>query len=322
MSSKTIEHYLANPDELPTDVAEIDALLANQGGETGTTDAEPEVKGDVTPASSSQTEDETTGVEPAEEAPIASKDGKHTIPYAVLATEREKRVAAERMQQELMQRLQDIETKMATGQSVVVEQQQVADLLDEQSTQDILADFPSLKPMVDYTKTLERKVAEFEQRFQQVEELEYRRLEEQAGKARDDVRREIDANPTLSFWEAKDTDRWQAAVEADQQLRNMPINQKLSMRERFEKVVAVVEAIYGPTELPPEFAPKQQPKPKLTEKVDVAPLQPKTIGELPGGMAPKADDLESLLEQSSTAIAAKLDKMTPDQIASLVARLG
>ena len=327
MNSKTIEHYLANPDEMPTDMAEIEALMS--ASEQAETEAEAvpeeaEVKTDETPAPSSQTE-EPEAEAPGEEveAPIASKDGKHTIPYAVLVTEREKRAAAERMQQELMQRLQDIEAKLAQGQNVKVEQQEVADLISDEDTQNLLADFPALKPVVDYTKRLEKQITEFQQRFAQVEQVEQLREQERAAKAQEEVRQEIDANPTLRFWESKDPDRWQAAIDADAQLRALPINAKLSMRERFEKVVSVVEAIYGATELPPEFAPaKPKATLKPTEKVEVAPLKPRTMGEIPGGASPKADDLEGLLEQSAAQLGAKLGTMTPDQINSLLARLG
>jgi hypothetical protein len=323
MSSKTIEHYLANPDELPTDLSELEEILSQQDSEEAPQETEEaEVKEDVTEASSGQTEagtEETkAGGEP--EAPIASKDGKHTIPYAVLASEREKRVAAERMQQELMARMQEIESRLSQGQSAVVQQQAVADLLDDESSKAILEDFPSLEPLVAYTKQLEKQVEQFDQRFKQVEELEHRRLQEEHARVSENVRQEIDANPHLRFWEQQDPERWNAAIAADDQLRNMPINQKLSMRERFEKVVAVVEAVYGKADLPEGYAPKATTlKP---EKVDVKPLRPKTLGEMPGGEAPKGDDLEGLLEQSAGNIAARLDKMTPAQINSLIARLG
>ena len=324
--TKTIEHYLANPEDLPTDMAEIEALMGGEAGdETEPESGSEEAKEDVTPAPSSPAEDDAGGEQdPAETpAPIASKDGKHTIPYAVLATEREKRLAAERMQQELMQRLSDIEAKMAQGQNVTNETQEVQELLDGEDTQEMLADFPALKPVVEYTKRLEKQVEEFRDRFSKVEQLEMQRLQEQALKAQEDVRREIDANPMLRFWEQQDPERWEAAVTADDQLKQLPINKSLSMRERFEKVVSVVEAIYGATELPADYAPASKPKAaKTTEKVEVAPLKPRTLGEIPGGTAPKADDLEELLEQSAAHIAGKLDRMTPDQISGLLARLG
>lgn len=323
--TKTIEHYLANPEDLPTDMAEIEALMGGDAGDVPETDSgNKEAKEDVTPAPSGPAESDASEQEPDAEtpAPIASKDGKHTIPYAVLATEREKRLAAERMQQELMQRLSDIETKTAQGQNVTNETQEMQELLDGEDTQEMLADFPALKPVVEYTKRLEKQVDEFRERFNKVEQLEMQRLQEQASKAQEDVRREIDANPMLRFWEQQDPERWEAAVTADEQLKQLPINKSLSMRERFEKVVSVVEAIYGATELPAEYAASKPKTVKTTEKVEVAPLKPRTLGEIPGGTAPKADDLEELLEQSAAHIAGKLDRMTPDQISGLLARLG
>lgn len=332
MAGKGIEHYLANPDEIPEDLSELSHLM--DGESTDPAPAEdkpteptstPEPKKDETPAPSSQEPKQ----EQAEEvpAPIASKDGKHTIPYAVLATEREKRMAAEKLVQDLNDRMRDIEAKMAAGENVKAEQQEVVDLMSEESTQDILADFPSLKPLVEYTKKLEGQVTEFQKRFEQVERNERQRHEQEAARAAQEVRAEIDANPYLRYWEAKDQERWQAAVEADAQLRQMPINRNLSMRERFEKVVGVVDAIYGKTELPPEFKPAAPAKPDLTEKVkeaieSAAPVKPKTIGEMPGGTPSKGDELEELLSRSSQELGAKLEAMSPDAIKALLNRIG
>ena len=321
---KDIEHYLENPDQIPEDMGALQALLE---AADGTADADTSNdKSDVTEAPSSPSAQEVEKETEETPAPIASKDGKHTIPYAVLASEREKRVAAERMLQDLTQRMQDIESKVAAGKSVEVEQSEMAEIVSEEGTQDLLADFPALKPLVEYTKQLEARVSQFQERFTQVERVELQRQQQLVEQQAASVRTEVDANPHLRYWESADPDRWQAALAADEQLRHLPVNKNLSMRDRFEKVVQVVEAIYGPTDFPEGFKPKADTK-TMTEKVRKAveaaePIQPRTIGEMPGGTPPRGDELEEILSRSPQELGARLATMTTDQINNLLNRLG
>jgi hypothetical protein len=326
MTVKDFEYYAQNPDELPTDPAAIDALLTGdqpqeepaaepeQPTEEGVTEAPPSLE---TEASAEETP-----------APIESKDGKHSIPYAVLQSEREKRRAAEQVQQELMQRIAEIESKLASsGQGAPVESSAVAELLSDESISEMVVDFPSIKPMIDYTKQLEGKLAQFEQRFAEVEQIEMSRQQAQAVKQQAEVRQEIDANPTLRYWETKDPEKWQAALEADNQLRSLPAIERLSLGERFSKVVSVVEAIYGATELPPEFAPRQEPPKDLSAKVKKAvesaeTFKPKTIGDMPGGTVSSSDPIEAMFDQTPAKLAAMMSRMTPDQITELLAKAG
>lgn len=332
MTNKDLEYYQLNPDELPTDPETLEGLLeevmaADEQGEPeaapGQEDSEEDWEGTTTP--------------------ISSKDGKHTIPYAVLATERERRRAAEQVQQELQQRIHEIEARLSGGmwhgQEHAQEQvQDLSGLLSENSLEEIVEDFPGILPMLEYTRSLEQKLTQFEHRFQEVEAAEFERQETAQQELRDQVRREVDASPALRFWENQDRERWEAAMEADRQLRNLPVNQGLSLKDRFAKVVAVVEAIYGPTRLPAEYLSQQQPQyqsqyqPQAGQQtfsgasrqgVDRSgAFQPRTLGEMPGGMAPRADDLEALLEQSPARLGAVMNGMTLDQITNLLAKAG
>lgn len=324
MTVKDFEYYTQNPDELPTDPAQIDALLNGTPPEEPIA-AEPEAEEDVKPEAPSQPE--PTAAEEEIPAPIESKDGKHTIPYSILQSEREKRRAAEQVQQELMQRIAEIEERLSSGQQGQVESEAVAELLSDESIDEMVGDFPSIKPMIEYTKQLEGKLKQFEQRFAEVEQIESARQQAQQAAVAAEVRNEIDANPTLSYWETKDPEKWNAAIEANRQLMSLPATQKLPLSERFSKVVSVVEAIYGATELPPEFAPKQEPPKDLSAKVKKAvesaeTFKPKTIGEMPGGSIASTDPIESLLEQNPGKLAAMMSKMTPDQISELLAKAG
>lgn len=320
MTSKDLEYYQLNPDELPTDPETLEGLLeeVTAADEQGEPEAAPGQE------DSEQDWEGTT-------APISSKDGKHTIPYAVLATERERRRAAEQVQQELQQRIHEIEARLSGGiwhgQDQAQDQfQDLSGLLSQDSLEEIVEDFPGILPMLEYTRSLEQKLTQFEHRFQEVEAAELERQEAALQELRDQVRREVDASPALRFWETQDRERWEAAMEADRQLRNLPVNQGLSLKDRFAKVVAVVEAIYGPTRLPAEYLPQagQQTFSGVSRQgVDRSgAFQPRTLGEMPGGMAPRADDLEALLEQSPARLGAVMNGMTLDQIANLLAKAG
>ena len=324
MTVKDFEYYTQNPEELPTDPSEIAALLGGEAPQEEPVAAGPEAESDVNKEASSQPEPTATEEVPA---PVLSRDGKHSIPYAVLQSEREKRRAAEQVQHELMQRIAEIEERLSSGQQGQVESGAVAELLSDASVEELIGDFPSIKPMIEYTKQLEGKLKQFEHRFAEVEQVEASRQQAQAVKQQSEVRQEIDANPTLSFWESKDPEKWQAALEADNQLRGLPLMDKLSLGERFSKVVSVVEAIYGATELPPEFAPKQEPPKDLSAKVKKAvesaeTFKPKTIGDMPGGTISTSDPFESMLDQSPAKLAAMMGKMTPGQISELLAKAG
>ncbi len=320
MAVKDFEHYVQNPDELPTDPAEIDALLAG-AVEEQPGDADEQ---DVVAEAPSEPEQIADQVEEETPAPISSRDGKHTIPYAVLQTERERRVAAEQVQQELQQRIAEIESQLA-GNKPSQSETPSEQLISDDSIAELVEDFPHFKPVIEHTKRLEAQLKQYQERFDQLERVEISRQEAQAREQAEQSRKAVDENPTLRYWESKDPERWQAAIEADKQLRTMPINQKLSLPERFAKAVAVVEAIYGPTELPADFAPPKAPPKDITAQVkkvvdNAQSFTPKTLGDMPGGMVSEQSSDEALVEQSPAKLFAMMDKMTPAQINELLAK--
>jgi len=339
MTDKTIEQYLNDPELIPEDLGELEGLLSGTDAAAGDP-ASPrsETKAIPVDAAVRQTEQDerlaTSGQEGQPQAQqgmpayIASKDGKHTIPYSVLASEREKRAAAERLVHELSLRMQEIESRMAGSQRADVEPQQAVAMLNGESVEELLADFPQLAPLLNYTQQLEQQLSGVSSRFSQVERAEYQRQQERFAQASSEIRAAVDANPHLRYWEHQDPDRWEAAIAADTQLRQLPVNQGLSMRDRFAKVVQVVEAIYGPTEFPEEFRPNAPAAPNdVTGAVkkavqSAAPVRPISIGEIPGGTPVKGDELEEILSRSPQELGSKLAAMSPEQIVSLLDRLG
>lgn len=328
MSVKDFDYYVQNPDELPSDPAAIEALVSGQQSEA-VTEPEEEQQQEAATAEQDEKTQEPSEPEQAEAevpAPVLSRDGKHTIPYGVLQSEREKRVAAERAQQELLDRIAEIEAKLSSGNLGGQVSEEVKEILSEESVTAMVEDFPQMKPLIEYTRQMEAQLKTFQDRFAEMDQIEQARMQAEMAKRQAEVRKEIEANPTLSYWESIDQEKWQAALEADQQLRGLLVNQNLTLAERFNKVVAVVEAIYGPTELPPEFAPPKAPPKDLSAKVKKAvesaeTFKPKTLGEMPGGMASANDDGD-LSEMAPARLAAMMDKMSPAQISELLAKAG
>ena len=242
-----------------------------------------------------------------DEAPIASKDGKHTIPYDVLRSERERRKAAEQAMQELQAR---IEAMQQTGKP-----QEVAD--DEASPDELDAmanDFPAVAKLLAHTRKLEQQLQTVAQRMEQED-----RQRQEATMS--EVRQAVDANPTLLHWEHNDPDRWAAAIEADTKLQASPAHRGLTLEARLAKAVEIVDAFYGPDTAAPRAQAQPQEKPAKRAAAE-AKSAPRTLSDIPGGAVPPSDPVEEFAQMSADRLGAQMANMTPDQINALLARLG
>lgn len=334
---KDFDYYLNNPGEVPTDPAMIDALL----GLSEEADAEGEQEIEAAAEDTEQADESAaTGADdkgeqadPVEqEAPISSKDGKHTIPYSALTTEREQRKAAERVAQELQQRITALEERLANPAPATQPEVPEADLASDEEMAQLVQDFPAVGKILDYTKKLETQVKQFEGRFKGIEEAEAQRQEEAIQTARSKVETILPKFPELAFWRDSDPERWAAAMEADDRLLSLPGNQKLTMEERFAKAVAVVDAFFGPSEVPQEYLDAAGVRPPPKEKAPAAKDIPKpartkpapapTLSDLSGGTNVAADPLEEIASLSTSQLGARMGSMRPDQITSLLSRLG
>lgn len=325
---KDLDYYTRHPEELPDDPSEIEALLGGQTEETPA--AAPDEQSETRGNDAATGEDTETTTDEA--LPIQTKDGQRTIPYNVLDTERKRRQAAEQIQRELQQKIADLEAR-APGQVASTQQETTTDLMADEELEALVADFPAIAKLISYTKAMETKVGQFEDRFKDVESKEMAREQEVADRARQEVRAVVDGNGTLLFWEQNDPEKWQAAIEADSRLSQLSVNQGLSLEERFVKAVTIVETIYGPTELPEEFRPKvskaNTPGSESTianrakeviEKAGVT--RPRTLSEMSGGAVPSTDPLDDLMSLSAERIGNQMAGMTPTQIEALLARVG
>lgn len=261
-------------------------------------------------------EDETAGV--------ATRDGKHVIPYSVLASERAARAAAEKQLQEVQNRIAALEAKQA-GQNQTANQGAAADTQAKQD-EDRLAlleeDFPTvaaeLKAMHALVKTLQAQVTPLEQSTKQAER-------ERANSVAMTVQEAIDSLPKMAHIQASDPEAFALATTYDKTLRERPEWANKPMSERFQKVLELVEATNGEIKVPGQKTPSADPKAlkaAAAEKLaDAGKTVPTSLSQFPSGAAPAQNEHEAIDQMSTGQLAQKMARMTPAQLDSYFANL-
>lgn len=338
--TKDLDYYLSNPDEMPTDLETLSQLAGEQiegeGAAEETTPATAETKTTEQPeGAAAEVKQEATQEDAAgttqEEAPIATRDGKKTIPYTVLATERERRQAAERMAQDLAHQIEQLQQQAASGTQTTAQAAAVADLLADEDLAEVVKDFPAVQKLIDAVGTLSAQITDANSKLQKAQEREEERQRDELDRVRRETQTVIDGIPKLLYIQQERPELWEAAIEADNQLKALPATKALSMEARFEKAVSIVETIYGDIEVPEKYLPAKvstSQQKSVADKVQEALAKvgdvskPKTISELPGGATPSVDPLEDVASQSAAALGTQLMGMTPEAINRLLARVG
>ncbi|MEO6147529.1 MAG: hypothetical protein ABIT70_10910 [Sulfuriferula sp.] len=318
MTTKDLAYFEANPDEAT--IEELEALANSGMGDVVTegdtdkqdeTDNAEEVK--AKPESVTTDASDKTG---QEEAPIQSRDGKHTIPYNVLATERERRQQAEQAMAELQARIDSLQVQGTAAPAEVAAPAMAVGAISDEDMAALREDFPAFAKVIEAQMakidTLESKLSTVYGKEEQREAVEQRTVQQQ-------VRDMIDTNPKLSALEA-DPAAWARAVEIDNMLKAQPENQNLSLAERFDKVVKGYESFYGaitgaaaatPTPTPVPKSAREQAEALLKEK---APATPRSLSDLPGGMPDASSEAQRAENLSEVEMGNMMLKMTPEQI--------
>ena len=313
MAEKGLDYYLQNPDELPADPSEIEALMSKQDEAPKTEEvAQTEPEPEQTPEAS---EPETK--EEASETVVLTKDGKRAIPYSVLASERDRRQAAEHAIADLQRQMQALQDQ-ATG---AVQKQEVGAETNEDDLDAISEDFPQFKSVIN---SLKKHIGGLEQTVQELRERDQGRVAVEQKNVQDSVQAAIDANPVLSYWQEKDPEMFEVASNYDELIRNDPKMQSLSLEQRLEKVVKAVEVIHGPTQLPKEYQ-SEMPADEAASLASKAirnagSRAPRTLSDMPGGMPPAQSEMERVEGMSTSALAAMMSKMTPDDLQAFLAK--
>lgn len=220
-----------------------------------------------------------------EAAGIATKDGKHVIPMAVLTDTRNALARANAQAQELAkanQRLQqELEAKAAPAPAPA------EPALSDEDLAEIEADFPAVGKLAKAYKSLQAEVeqvkAEAAQPRQQVQVV-----------PQVDVQPLIDQRPLLSQWQAKGGIAWAEAVKLDNDLKGSAEWATKPQAERFAEVERRIAEDLGipvPAATQATPAPAQRPAPAAAP---VATTVTPTLTDFNGSAATVGDPMASL----------------------------
>lgn len=295
--------------------------------------AEPEQKQDeTTPAEQDQqkAEEKSARLNEQEAAGVATKDGKHVIPYSVLKSERERASKAEQLAKEMQDRVAALEQQIQhqasqgankDGESARTDDSGIA--VSEPSQEDLEAlkeDFPTVYKAVMASmaaaKALESKLKPVEESVQQAEADRNRTVAEQVQDA-------IDATPKLAHIQASNRDAFDLAKQFDATLRTQAAWASKPLTERFSKVVEMVEAALGPIDLPGQQPPSQPSAEDLKKAAQAKAEQaakagrtevPTSLSEFPVGQPAAQDEREAAEQLTALQLAEKFAAMTPEQM--------
>lgn len=267
---------------------------------------------------------------------VATKDGKHVIPYSVLRGERERAAQAEQEARDLRAQLDAVRAQ-GTQPAPIGENNgappsagTVPDLtaLSDSELEKLKEDFPTV-----YAATVALK-AQADKNAQVLQAIEDRNREDVASKqrsAQELVQDAIDATPVLAHLQANDPAGFKAAVEFDATLRSRPEWQGKTYAERFAKVAELVQSVIGPVEVPGAKAKAATPTADEVRAAAQAMAAnqvqanksavPTSLSEFPAGNAPASDERQAAEQMSQLQLAEKFGAMTPDQLDAYLEKL-
>ena len=303
---------------------ELSALYEQiEGGE----DIAPEAASTDAPAAAA-TEAEAGTVAPetaAEEnaAGIATKDGKHVIPYSVLKGERDRAANAEKVAKDAQDRIAALEAQIAAKNGANNGEPAPAKLgappeadLSDEDLELLKEDFPTVYKR---EMALRARFDALEARLAPVVETVTSSRAERAQEATNEVQDAIDATPRLAHLQANDREAFDLAKEFDALLRVQPAWADKPLSDRFAKVADMVEEARGPIVV---AGAKPQPvdlKVAAKAVADAAVKKaaanvPTSLSEFPAGQHAAQDEAEAAENMTPMQLAEKFGRMTPDQM--------
>ena len=314
------------------ELSSADALKLFEQAESGLEpelQAEPEKKVEET-AEPTNAEPEKVQEPEAQREPegIATKDGKHVIPYSVLQSERTRAAQAER-------ELQDARAQLAALQSAATDPKPTAktgapaDTLevskeDEERLALLEEDFPTVAAELKATRARVKELAAKLQPLQEsTEEIAAQRAAQQAMT----VQEAIDTVPKLAHIQSANPEAFELAQQFDNTLRARADWAGKPMTERFNKVIELVEASLGAIAIPGQPSPpaaqdQEALKAAAAAKVASAPKAvPTSLSQFPAGEPVAVDETAAMEQMTSVQLAAKMARMTPDQLEAYFAKL-
>lgn len=328
MADLDLDVNTTDPEALAKVFEQIESGLEPQMNETKSEPAASQTPQDETAGTQKEQQAEqgqTDQGDEAEAAGIATKDGKHVIPYSVLKSERERATRAEQMAQEMKERVEALEALVKSGNQGAKDgesartdpQQPAAEQLSPEDLESLKEDFPTVYKAVMASMA---KAQALEAKLQPVEETVRNAQEDQARTAADAVQDAIDSVPKLAHIQANDAEAFELAKQFDATLRSQKSWASKPLAERFQKVSEMVEAAIGPIEIP-GAKPTPQPSAEDLRKAAIAKASsaskrdvPTSLSEFPAGQAPAADERAAVEQLSALQLAEKFSKMSSEDM--------
>lgn len=339
---------MANPeaDQIPDNLSPTEALALYEKLAAGDPDDAAKDQPENKPAADSTAT--TEEVKNPEKSPsegedeqqtadgIQSKNGKHVLPFTVLAGEREQRQAAQRERDELNTKYQQAQAELEqlrakqnsnTGDADTERATELMDKagdLTDAELQELKEDFPTVYKVVakmqGIGKNLEDQITAKVDPMQKAYESAQER---QAHQAREAVQEAIDAVPKLVHIQANDPAMFAVTQQFDELLMKQPAWADKPMAERFAKAVEMAEASTGKTiELGTTKASAADLKAAAVAKAKEQHSEmPVSLQQFPAGAAPKETALDEIQNLSAAQIADKLRGMSPAAQAEFYANL-
>lgn len=298
-------------NDKPTETTQVE-------GDKGQDNKEPAAKTDQADAQ---------GTDEEQAAGVATKDGKHVIPYQVLKTERERANRAEQIAREANERLAALEAQLKSGsegakqgEGARTEQAVEASEIDPEDLENLKTDFPTVYKAVMASMAAAKAI---EAKLQPVAEQVHTQEAERTRTAAQEVQEAIDSVPKLSYIQATNKQAFELAKQFDATLRDQPAWQGKTLAQRFEKVAEMVESAIGPIELPSQPKKATQSAEELAQAAKAAAAKavkanrsevPTSLSEFPAGQHAAESEVEAIEAMSQQQLAAKFASMTPDQM--------
>ena len=331
-----IELDLNNLSDNPEDLQKVFEQLEAGGEPTAAAPKEPE------PApkepEKAQSNDDPANKEPqkAEQglsdneddaAGVATKDGKHVIPYSVLKSERDRASRAEQIAREAQERVAALESQLKAGNQGANNgegartdpQQPTASDLSAEDLEALKEDFPTVYKAVMASMAAAKAL---ETKLQPVEESVRSTEAERERSATEAVQDAIDSVPKLAHIQATNKDAFELAKQFDATLRTQSAWANKPLTERFAKVAEMVESAIGPIDLP--GSKKASPSAEDLAKAAKAKAEqdakasrtnvPTSISEFPAGQHAAQDEREAAEQLTHQQLAEKFAGMNADQM--------
>ena len=331
-----IELDLNNLSDNPEDLQKVFEQLEAGGEPTAAAPKEPE------PApkepEKAQNNDDPANKEPqkAEQglsdneddaAGVATKDGKHVIPYSVLKSERDRASRAEQIAREAQERAATLEQQLKAGNQGANNgegartdpQQPTASDLSAEDLEALKEDFPTVYKAVMASMAAAKAL---ETKLQPVEESVRSAEAERERSATETVQDAIDSVPKLAHIQATNKDAFELAKQFDATLRTQSAWANKPLSERFAKVADMVESAIGPIDLPgskkaspsaDDLAKAAKAKAEQDAKASRTNV-PTSLSEFPAGQHAAQDEREAAEQLTHQQLAEKFAGMNADQM--------